>query len=105
MNNYKNYVRELDIYDITEEPTEFITIKTNCPSIKNTSTPTVIPIIQNNTNDNENIFIIVFPTVFSLIIIIFIVYKLYYLKNKIKKITKFPLHENFGTDLNNIVDF
>lgn len=105
MNNYKNYVTELDIYDITEEPTEFITTKTNCPSIKNNTTPSVVHIIQNNTNDNENIFVIVFPTVFSLIIIIFIVYRLYYLKNKIKKITKVPLDENFGTDLNNIVDF
>jgi hypothetical protein len=109
MNTYKKYVRELDIYNITEEPTEFVTFKTNCPTIQNKSTPTLLPInnisnINNNTNDN-NIIIIVFPTIISFIIIIFIIYRLYYLKNKIKKNSNVLLDDNFGTDLNNIVDF
>lgn len=110
MNNYKKYVKELilydniydNIYDNTYEPTESQIITTHCPSIKNN---TRIPNITNYKNDNEiNNTIIIIPCILSIIttiIITYIFYKFYYLKKNKKQFSD----DNFGTQLENIIDF
>jgi len=106
MQKYKKYVEVLDIYSDTYEPTEMHIIITHCPSV--TTNKTFMPTITNtsypNTSYQENmILIIVLPTVFSVIVLFYFLYRVYCLKYRINITRK--LDENFGTVFDNIIDF
>ena len=104
MQKYKKYVEVLYIYSDTYEPTESQIIITRCPSlIKNTTFTPTISKVYTNINNQENILIIVLPTFFSVIVLFYILYRIYCLKYRININRK--LDENFGTEYNNIIDF
>jgi hypothetical protein len=129
MDKYKQYVEFVKIlnikdfydisYDISYEPTENLKFNSNCPTINNSNT--FIPTNINNSNTfiptnmyynnndsntfNNNNFIIIITTSLSSVIILicsFFMYKLYRLKFRLNKKKSI---ENFGTKLNEIIDF
>ena len=95
MTRYKKYVKLLDLYDITSEPTE--------QNIYFTFSPTVHPVKQNNTN---YILIICFSCFSGLLLFMFCLIKVYKLKYKKKFVIKpnyeYNEYDNFGTQ--NILD-
>jgi hypothetical protein len=118
MQKYEKYVEVLDIYSDTYEPTEMYipitrcpSVITNMPTIQNTSYPnTSYPNIYPNKSNQENmILIIVLPTVFSVIVLLYITYKMYCLKYRININRRLDenrkLDENFGTEFSNTIDF
>ena len=109
---YVNLSEEDSLY--THEPTEHIEeIVTRCPTGNyNTNVPTVI--YYNVRTPNNNVTIIIITTVISTIIIIvvclfFVYHKLHHLKiknnNNNNKSRKNSYTEDFGADINAIIDF
>jgi cbb3-type cytochrome oxidase subunit 3 len=134
MNKYTDYVTEINLYnkyhlnnntintdDYSFEPTEPPyhsttyypnIIKTNYPIVSNT--PTIYTNNKNNTNNinNINIFtdqnviiITAFAFVFTFVMAIFL-YKFYYLQKRKKKRSNNEKNiEEFGMNVNEIIDF
>jgi hypothetical protein len=131
---YVEFVKILnikDFYDISYEPTEDLNFNSNCPTINNSNTyiptninyrNTLIPTNSNNItliptsmyynindsnsfNNNSNFIIIITTTLSSIMFLIcsYIMYKLY--RVKYYRLNKKKSIDNFGTNLNEIIDF
>jgi len=82
---YKKYAEEINLYDITSEPTEYTYFSFS---------PTIHPIEQNNTN----YILIIFFSCFSGMLLFVCLIKVYQLKYKRKVLIKPNYDDNFGTD-------
>jgi ATP-dependent Zn protease len=134
MNKYTDYVTEINLYnkyhlnnntintdDYSLEPTEPPyhsttyypnIIKTNCPSVSNA--PTIYTNNENNENNENNIniftdqnviIITAFALFFTFVMAIFL-YKFYYLQKRKKKRSNNEKNiEEFGMNVNEIIDF
>ena len=102
-NNYKMYVELLDTTYETSEPTERVEYHTTrCPSLFNN---TYIPSLKqnsHNTNNDIELIIIILPTVCVTILIIYIAFKFYQLKNVLNNPDEGVA--NFGTTINETID-